>query len=278
MYGLIKIANEQNEHSALSTAGNAALAAGGAGAIAASHDRLLGRQKLYHSTTDDQVDHIRNYGFDFNTRPMNGPVVHTSKRKSMNQAKVNPEFDSVVLSNEENARRLGEMQDMLKDESKQMTQSLRDRLKEQYPDMSKSDLRLKLSRSDGYDVAMDMHDNAERLFDYEQQYHRAALDRRSKLLDDPALTDARVKTLTFNVPYSEDFTDKSKSAFKYIDPINVVGSPKDIGYTARLKESLRSLPDYLRKHPNRFGEGAALVGLGSIGIGQAAKNQFGSEE
>lgn len=175
MYGLAKLANEQQDNRVIETAGNAALAAGGAGALAASHDRLLGRQKLYRNMTGRDWDLVNKEGYSYTQNAKLDPGIH----------------------------------------------------------LKKSDAKV---------------------FGHKQSPH----------------------TVKFNLPYNPGFTLVPEDYYvnSHIAPRHIIGSPEDLGYVGRLKESFLNMPGYIKDHPKRFATGAGLAGAGLAGLGLAAYNQL----
>lgn len=276
MYGLIKIANEQKENSALSTAGNAALAAGGAGAIAASHDRLLGRRRVFHGVTDAEAAAIRQdpNGLRFVSLDREEKPNPLSSSKSEARHQANMKGDPILSTNKRVGDELLDSYHKINDESLDLYSKTKDRYIENNPDLSRGKAT-EMAFKDPDMAKMDELDEvASKLRYYSNVYEDSAKRRYQQLMDNPSLVAKSGDVLQYSVPYTANTRNIENNNFFRIDASDIIGGDHDIGHFGRLKESLRRMPEYIKLHPGRFGAGAAMAGTGLAGMGLAAHNQF----
>lgn len=279
MYGLIKIANEQKENSALSTTGNAALAAGGAGAIAASHDRLLGRKKIFHGVSAAEAEEIRRAedGFGDLFTPALGKENPLSDNRKDARQRANLHGDPIYASNQRNAKRASKLGREKMDEGLDIYKDLKARALEDRPGFSSGqryEYMMGLPEAEQMDAIDSQKD---KLYQLNRQFQDSADRRYQQLLSDPSQALKNGEVLEYNLPFTSNADVLHKRRFVDIDASQIVGGKYDMGYGSRLKESLQLMPDYIRKHPGRFGSGAGLAGAGLTGVGLAAHNQLRGE-
>lgn len=277
MYGLIKIANEQNEPSALSTAGNAALAAGGAGAIAASHDRLLGRRRVFHGVTDAEAAAIRQdpNGLTFVSLDPDEKPNPLSGSKSEARHRANVKGDPILSTNKRVSDELSDLYFQKDRESTDIFMNIKNHYIDKNPTMSNGRVLEQTYNNPEMDKVDELTDAGSRLLRYSNQYEDSAKRRHQQLMDNPSLAAKSGDVLQYSVPYTANTRNIEDKNFFRIDASDIIGGDHDIGYVGRLKESLRRMPYYIKANPGRFGTGAALTGTGLAGLGLAAHNQFG---
>lgn len=278
MYGLIKIANEQQEKTHW---GDAALATGGGLATLNAKDRILGRKTLYHGTSAENAAKIKQEGFKLSDG-MGGASEALGEQQFIDNSK-----GKIHMSPQ---RGIANGFAMVADDPK---------LKEMKTTVN--GLRAQLEASDLESVPVsEFADHVEKRTDLQRQIvsgRRDAFDHSSKLLARGIITPPQLsagETLKMSVPYGdframqpdpdmfpgadEEFVRQlavrtdTPPGLEYIK-----GSVDDIGRAGRLKESLRLMPDYIKAHPGRFGSGVGLAGAGLAGMGLAAHNQLGGE-
>jgi hypothetical protein len=58
-----------------------------------------------------------------------------------------------------------------------------------------------------------------------------------------------------------------------VDSKYIKGGANNTGMFSQLKETATGLPQYIKKHPGRFGTGLGLAGLGGTGLYQSVKKE-----
>lgn len=274
MYGLVKIANEQEQNHW----GDAALATGGGVATVGAKDRLLGRKTLYHGTSAENAAAIKQEGFKLSDG-LGGASESLGEREFIDNSK-----GKIHLTpNKGFANGFGAIaaDPNLRAMSQEVT-SLKDTLDaNQNASVPASQL-------------MEHFEKAEKISDNLANTRHQAIDRASSLLLRGHVQSPKKyggETLKMSVPYGDyramevdpDFSPgTNESIARHLavrtdtppESRYISGSVDDIGRVGRLKESLRLMPDYVKAHPGRFGTGVGMAGAGLAGMGIAAHNQF----
>lgn len=278
MYGLVKIANEQQEKNHW---GDAALAGGGGIATLNAKDRILGRKTLYHGTSKDNAAKIKQEGFKL-SNGLGGASEALGEEQFIDNSK--------GLIHMTPQRGIANGFAMVADDPK---------LKEMKTTINGLLAQLEVARLKSVPVS-EFADHVEKRTDLQRQIasgKRDAFDHSSKLLIRGIITPPQLsagETLKMSVPYGDframqpdpdmfpDVDEKivRQLAVRTDTPPGleyIKGSVDDIGRAGRLKESLQLMPDYIKAHPGRFGTGVGLAGAGLTGVGFAAHNQLRGE-
>lgn len=283
MFGLIKLANEQvqmtneeenAERSGLGTAGNAALATGGAASLAASHDRLLGRKRIFHGVDDIGAANIRQDPKGFRMVTYEDDPNPLSNKKSDARRRANLVGDPIFSSNTRNGERVINSAYIKSKDAIDAYDATRDKVLEENPGIRKGLLYEKIFEHPDIERVNQLDVEASKLEHLGKQYEESAKRRHQQLLDDPSLVKKNGEVLQYNLPFDSHTDNLSTGRLIDIDAAHIIGGDYDIGRFGRLKESLRLMPDYIKAHPGRFATGAGLAGTGLGAIGLAAHQQL----
>lgn len=278
MFGLIKIANDQQEKNHW---GDAALAGGGGIATLNAKDRILGRKTLYHGTSKDNAAKIKQEGFKL-SNGLGGASEALGEQQFIDNSK-----GLIHLTPQRGiANGFGAV-------------AGEPRLKELGAEVSS--LKSKLNETENATIPFSQwEDNMKQTEELVGEVHKNKLQMNEltakRLAGGVVMPPGRFggETLKMSVPY-RDFAamEADSDILKGLDPSiarqlavrtdtppgleYIKGSVDDMGRMGRLKESLQLMPDYIKAHPGRFGTGVGLAGAGLAGMGLAAHNQFGDE-
>lgn len=266
MYGLIKLANAQTmpqeETVEKTPVTNAALAAGGTAAIAASRDKLLGRQRMFYGTTKDKAEAIRRDGFKDSF--LTGDDLDDDKLDAIRTANIEADttLDSIQRMQMKANQGLHQSYELVDNANMAALDAAGGPGGHMVVPMSATDGILRADPD-----SVEAKKSMEQLRRYVEELGNSAI-RREQFLEASDRLEPGAGLVQVSVPYGIDLEEYSLRK----NPNHVLG---DVGnFISRFRESVQYLPDYAKHNKGRFATGAALAGAGAgaLGIGLKRSN------